>query len=77
MKEDTMTTRRWNQFIDLINANRPATDLEPPIQNERERQIFNNMVEELARARKVNPKASLCNVDLEWGSIGDTEGYND
>ena len=75
MKEDTMTTRRWNQFIDLINANRPAIDLEPPIQNER--QIFNNMVEELARARKVNPKASLCNVDLEWGSIGDTEGYND
>lgn len=73
MKEDTMTTRRWNQFIDLINANRPATDLEPPIQNERERQIFNNMVEELARARKVNPRATLSHVDLEWGTIGDDD----
>lgn len=73
MKEDTMTTRRWNQFIDLINANRPATDLEPPIQNERERQIFNNMVEELARARKVNPRATLSHVDLEWGAIGDDD----
>jgi hypothetical protein len=75
--KDTMTTRRWNQFINLINDNRSITELEPPIQNERERQIFNNMVDELARARKVNPKASLCNVDLEWGCIGDTEGYND
>ena len=75
--EDTMTTRRWNQFINLINDNRPITELEPPIQNEHERQIFNNMVDELARARKVNPKASLCNVNLEWGCIGDTEGYND
>ena len=25
--EDTMTKRRWNQFIDLINDSRPATDL--------------------------------------------------
>ncbi len=57
--EDTMMTRRWNQFIDLINDSRPVTELEPPIQNERERQIFNNMVDELARARKVNPKAAL------------------
>lgn len=73
MTEDTMTTRRWNQFIDLINANRPATDLEPPIQNERERQIFTNMQKELERAREVNPRATFSHVDLEWGVVGDDD----
>ena len=73
MTEDTMTTRRWNQFIDFVNDNRPMTELTPPIQNERERQIFTNMQKELERDRKVNPSAKFSHVDLEWGAVGDDD----
>ena len=45
---DTMTNKRWNQFIDFANANRPITELVPPIQNEKERKIFEDMTSRLA-----------------------------
>ena len=49
------------------------TELTPPIQNERERQIFTNMQKELERDRKVNPSAKFSHVDLEWGAVGDDD----
>lgn len=75
--QDIMTTKRWNQFIDFANANRSATELVPPIQNEKERQIFEDMTSRLAEMRRIAPRASYSNVDMEWGVIGDHEGYYD
>ena len=75
--KDTMTTRRWNQFIDFANANRPVTELVPPIQNEQERRIFEDMTSRLAEMRKTAPGASYSNVDMEWCAMGDHEGYYD
>ena len=66
-----MTNRRWNQFINFANNNRPITELDPPIQNDEERKILENMVNQLAELRKTNPDASFANVDFEWGTIGD------
>ena len=74
--EDTMTTRRWNQFINFANANRPVTELVPPIQNENEKRIFEDMTSRLAEMRKTAPGASYDNVDMEWGVIGDEGYYN-
>ena len=74
--KDTMTTRRWNRFIDFANANRPVTELVPPIQNENEKKIFEDMTSRLAEMRKTAQGASYSNVDMEWGIIGD-EGYYD
>ena len=42
-----MEDKRWNQMIDLVNEGRPITDLNPPIQNDEEEKIFNNMVRDL------------------------------
>lgn len=65
-----MEDKRYNQMIDLINERRPITELNPPIQNEEEERVFNNMQKELTELRKENPKASFYKVDDEWGIIG-------
>ena len=65
-----MEDKRRNQMIDLINAGRPITELDPPVQNKEEERVFNEMQKELAELRKENPKASFYKVDDEWGIIG-------
>lgn len=66
MKKDTMSSRRWNQFIAFVNNDRPKTELKPPIQNEEEDRIFNNMVRELKEMRKDDPKAAFWPVETDW-----------
>ena len=65
-----MEDKRWNQMIDLVNEGRPVTDLNPPVQNEEEERIFNNMVKDLEKQRERNPGANFASVDDEWGIIG-------
>ena len=65
-----MEDKRWNQMIDLVNEGRPITDLNPPVQNEEEERIFNNMVKDLEKQRERYPGATFANVDDEWGIIG-------
>lgn len=59
--------RRYNTFVDFVNANRPKKELVPPIQNEEERKLFDNMVRDLAELRKTDPQASFAHYDSEWG----------
>ena len=47
--------RRYNTFVDFVNANRAKEELVPPIQNEEENKLFDNMVKELTEMRKKNP----------------------
>ena len=61
-----MEDKRRNQMIDLINAGRPVTELDPPVKNKEEERIFNDMQKELAELRKDNPDASFNKVDDEW-----------
>lgn len=70
MSEHEISEKRWNQIIDFVNANKPKSELEPPIQNEREDKLFDSMEKELAEKRKTNPKASFAHVDFEWGIVG-------
>ncbi len=65
---------RWNTFIDFINQGRTKTELDPPIQNERESELFDNMAKQLAEARMKNSNAKLSHVDFEWGPVG--SGYD-
>ena len=65
-----MEDKRWNQMIDLVNEGRPITDLNPPVQNEEEERIFNNMVKDLEKHRESYPGANFASVDDEWGIIG-------
>ena len=65
---------RWNTFIDFINQGRPKTELDPPIQNEHESELFDNMAKQLAEARMKNTNAKLSHVDFEWGPVG--SGYD-
>lgn len=60
-----MTPERWNDFIYAVNNNIPKEELKPPIANERENRIFDNMVKELAEMRKKNPKAAFWPVEKE------------
>ena len=71
---DSIPQDRWNTFIDFINQGRPKTELVPPIQNERENELFDNMANQLANARMKNPNAKLSHVDFEWGPVG--SGYD-
>ena len=66
--------RRMNIFVDFVNENRPKEELVPPIQNEEEDRIFDNMGKELAEARTRHPDALLAHFDSEWGPID--SGYN-
>ncbi len=59
--------RRYNTFVDFVNANRAKEELVPPIQNEEENKLFDNMVKELTEMRKKNPSASFAHFDSEWG----------
>ena len=71
---DSIPQDRWNTFIDFINQGHPKTELVPPIQNERENELFDNMANQLAKARIKNPNAKLSHVDFEWGPVG--SGYD-
>ena len=66
--------RRFNKMVDLVNHNRPKSELVPPIQNKEEDEKFDRLVKQLAEQRKKNPNAMLSHVDSEWGPIGC--GYN-
>ena len=61
-----MTSERWNDFIYLVNNDRPITELVPPVQNAEEESIFNNMVKELAEIRIKDPKAAFWPVEKDW-----------
>lgn len=62
--------RRMNQFIDFVNANKSKSDLNPPIQNEDENELFDKLEKEIIELRKKDPHAKLANIDSEWGPIG-------
>ena len=64
--EDTMDYRRWNQFISYVNYGMSKESLNPPIQNEEEDRIFDNMAKELEEMRKTNPKAAFWPVENDW-----------
>lgn len=59
--------RRYNAFVDIVNAGRSKEELNPPIQNEDEEKLFENLVKELAEMRKTDPNASFAHCDSEWG----------
>lgn len=59
--------RRYNSIVDLVNANKPKTDLVPPIRDEKEDQTYEKLKKELDELRKKNPNAKLAHVDSEWG----------
>ena len=40
--------RRWNQILSAVNYDRPASDINPPL-NEEELEIYNSTVEERKR----------------------------
>ncbi len=61
--------RRYNQMVDLVNHNRPKSELVPPIQNKEEDEIFDGLVYQLSNLRKKYHKAMLAHVDSEWGPI--------
>lgn len=61
-----MTPERWNTFIAFVNNNRPKSELNPPIRNEEENRIFDNMVAELKEMRKERPEAAFFPVESEW-----------
>ena len=61
-----MTSERWNDFIYAVNNDIPKEELKPPIANEEESRIFDNMVRELAEMRKDDPKAAFWPVEKEW-----------
>lgn len=61
--------RRFNAMIDLVNDNRPKTELVPPIQNAKEDEQFDSLVRELAECRKEYPNAKLAYIDSEWGAF--------
>ena len=65
-----MEDKRWNQMVDLVNEGRPVTDLNPPVQNDEEERIFNNMVRDLAKQREKFPGANFAHIDDEWGIVG-------
>ena len=65
-----MEDKRWNQMVDLVNEGRPVTDLNPPVQNNEEERIFNNMVRDLAKQREKYPGANFAYIDDEWGIVG-------
>ena len=65
-----MEDKRWNQMIDLVNEGRSITDLNPPVQNDEEEKIFNNMVKDLAKQREKYPGTNFAHIDDEWGVIG-------
>ena len=60
-----MTSKRLNDFIYLVNNGRPITELDPPVQNAEEESIFNNMVKELAKKKKKDPKAAFWTVEKD------------
>lgn len=59
--------RRLNAIVDLVNENRPKSELIPPIQDDRENELFDNMVAELAEMRMTDPQALFAHIDSEWG----------
>lgn len=61
-----ISSRRWNQLINAVNSDIPKYKVNPPIQNEEESRVFDNMVKELAEMRKDNPKAAFWPVETEW-----------
>ena len=63
---DTMTPKRWNQFKRHINNNLPKEELVPPIANEEESEIYDEMVRELEEARKDDPLVSFWPTENEW-----------
>jgi len=60
--------RRYNQMVDLVNHNRPKSELVPPIQNKEEDEKFDMLVYELSNLRRKYPKAMLAHIDSEWGA---------
>lgn len=57
---------RMNQFIRHVNNNMPKETLDPPIQNEEEDKMFDDMVKELAEWRKTDPNAGFWPVESDW-----------
>ena len=62
--------RRMNQFIDFVNASKAKSELDPPIQNEHENELFDELEKEIIELRKKYPDAKLAHIDSEWGPIG-------
>lgn len=60
-----MNAKRWNDFIYAVNNNLPIESINPPVENENEVRIFNNMVKELARMRESRPQAAFYPVEKE------------
>ena len=61
--------RRMNQFIDFVNANKAKTELNPPIQDEHENELFDKLEKEISELRKKDPNAKLAHIDSKWGPI--------
>lgn len=61
--------RRMNQFIDFVNANKAKSELDPPIQNEYENELFDKLEKEISELRKKDSHAMLAHIDSEWGPI--------
>ena len=61
------TDRRFNTLVDFVNTGRPREELVPPIQNEEENSLFDNLVNELAELCRKYPDALLAHYDSECG----------
>ena len=58
--------RRMNQIIRAVNAGKPKFEINPPLQEGRESEYFDNLEKELADIRKKDPNANFWPVESEW-----------
>lgn len=61
-----ISSRRWNQFIAFVNDGRSKSELDPPIKDKYEEEVFDGMVKELEALRKDRPQAAFAPVETDW-----------
>lgn len=61
-----ISSERMNQFIGFLNNGKTKDELNPPIQNEREDEMFDKMAAELRELKKKNPDAEFLPVESDW-----------
>lgn len=64
--KNKISQSRWNQFIMFVNNDRPKSELDPPIKDAYEDEVYDGMVSELKELRKKRPKAAFAPVETDW-----------
>ncbi len=61
-----LSGKRWNELIDAANNNLLPSEVYPPLSNNKEISIYNDMLKELYEIRKINPKACFSPIEIEY-----------